>query len=191
MGCCLNKSNKVADVVVVRANDRKPSEQPAKSNYSTDPIHKKHSQILKWKGYIEALNANSTIRNYCLSKSRADFQSLAELVAFFRKARARIATKDIELAWCIYLWVTHNIKYDGEGLKRKTYRDQSAEYVLKTGLSVCAGYANIYKHLCTENQIECRVVSGFAKGFGYKPGQMFDEKRPDHAWNAISVKNKW
>jgi hypothetical protein len=62
-----------------------------------------HVEVLKWKGYIDELNVNSKIREYFLSKSRADFQNLEELVEFFCEAKATIATRDIELAWCIYL----------------------------------------------------------------------------------------
>jgi hypothetical protein len=189
MGCCFTK-NKVADVETI-VNNRKRDDEPVKADNRPIPIKKKRDQILKWKEYIEKFDSDSRMKQYCLSKRRVEFRSLEELVDFFRVARATIAQHDIELAWCIYVWVTHNVEYDGEGFRCGEYKDQSAESVLRTGLSVCAGYANIYKHLCTENRIECLRLSGHSKGFGFKPGQSFEGKATDHAWNAIRLKQKW
>ena len=128
---------------------------------------------------------------YALSKKRKDFKNMDELVSFFKAASNSVATKAIDLAWCIFVWIAHNIRYDGIGFRDKIYNYTTVESVLESGLAVCSGYANLYQYLCEKNGIECLVVAGFAKGFGYKLGQSFVEKKTDHAWNAIRLNEKW
>ena len=61
--------------------------------------------------------------------------------------------------------------------------------VLKLGLGVCEGYANLYQALCKEAGVKCEKVLGIPKGHGYKPGcEMPDE--PTHAWNIIELDDK-
>lgn len=38
--------------------------------------------------------------------------------------------------------------------------------------------------MCRLAKIECRVVSGWSKGYGYKPGKPL-KKSTDHAWNIV------
>ena len=61
------------------------------------------------------------------------------------------------------------LSYDAESYWAKTIPDQSYQSVLKTGLSVCAGYANVFKRFCDELKIPCIVVSGYARGVGTAP----------------------
>jgi hypothetical protein len=103
MGCCFKKSNKVSDVVVLGVVSKRKaseivSEQPVKSRKSADLKKKENDQIQKWKKLVEDLNAEWTLKNYCLSTSRASFRNLEELVEFFRRVRAMFNTKDMELA---------------------------------------------------------------------------------------------
>jgi len=42
------------------------------------------------------------------------------------------------------------LSYDAESYWAKTIPDQSYQSILKTGLSVCAGYANVFKKFCDE-----------------------------------------
>jgi hypothetical protein len=217
MGCCFNKTNKVSDVVdvVVQPNLLKKDPpnvlkkdqpnvlkkelveretipaKPKKSSSSTNLRVKKHDHILRWKEKVDALNANQKLANYCSSMRRSNLTTLDELTNFFRAARLTVAKRDVELAWCIYVWLTQNIKYDGASLKNKSMKNNSPENVLNSGLAVCAGYANLFKFLCDGNQIECLVLPGYAKGFGYEPGQEFTQNAPDHAWNAIKLKDRW
>ena len=44
---------------------------------------------------------------------------------------------------------------------------------------------------CRSKGLECEVVSGHAKGFGYRNGDSFHDKESDHAWNAVCTDGKW
>ena len=83
-------------------------------------------------------------------------------------------------------WIADNIRYNFEGYLKGNLGDNSWEGVIRTGQSVCAGYANLFDHMCKLAGIDCRVVSGLAKGYGYDPlGQ--SSKDSNHAWNIVTV----
>ena len=37
--------------------------------------------------------------------------------------------------------------------------------------------------------IETKIINGFAKGAGYKPGDIF--KDTNHAWNVVKIDQNW
>lgn len=99
-------------------------------------------------------------------------------------------SKDKDKAYSIYRWLTLNIAYDVDGFfGRDSKKSCSAEDVLKNKLSVCSGYANLFKAMGKAAGLEIEVVSGYAKGYGYKPGQRIQGS--NHAWNALRIDDKW
>ena len=79
------------------------------------------------------------------------------------------------------------LSYDAENYWAKTIPDQSYQAVLKTRLSVCAGYANVFKRLCDELKIPCIVVSGYARGVGVSPTAPDKPNESNHAWNIVTI----
>ena len=75
-------------------------------------------------------------------------------------------------------WICDNIAYDCDGY----------ETVLKKRKAVCIGYANLLAVMCQVAKIDCEIVSGWSKGFGYR-GYLKEES--DHAWNAVKIAGKW
>ena len=63
----------------------------------------------------------------------------------------------------------------------------SPEAILRDRKAVCSGYSNLYLALATRAGLEARYISGYAKGYGYKPG----ETPPSHAWNAVRLEGEW
>jgi hypothetical protein len=65
-----------------------------------------------------------------------------------------------------------------------------AETVL-SGKAVCEGYARVYEAIATRAGLECIVVTGHGKGFGFtatKAGQPTPRRDPTgHAWNAVRI----
>jgi hypothetical protein len=47
----------------------------------------------------------------------------------------------------------------------------------------------LFKHLCDLAGVQVEIIEGYAKGYGYKEGQKFQE--PNHAWNAINLEGSW
>lgn len=104
-------------------------------------------------------------------------------------------------AYCIYVWIANNIMYDVEQFKVYLSGDESsnlvssieAEEVLDTRVTVCTGYANLFKALALAAGLEAETVHGHAKQW-----KCLSEEKPDadipfkpsrenaHTWNTVS-----
>ncbi|NXA07903.1 KY peptidase, partial [Sapayoa aenigma] len=112
--------------------------------------------------------------------------SVEELVtALLKKART-----DLEKVRVIWMWICHHIEYDIVGYHNKSQRSSDPKDVLQMGKSVCEGYAKLFEQMCSIAGIQCKQLSGHAKGYGYKPGQTFTGDS-DHAWNAVYLEGRW
>ncbi|UPK96838.1 hypothetical protein LCI18_007773 [Fusarium solani-melongenae] len=94
-------------------------------------------------------------------------------------------------ARAIFTWFHHNIDYDTAAFFGNNVRHMTAEDTIFTGKAVCAGYAETYKAIANRAGLECVVVTGHGKGFGYTPlkkGERPPPAKPDgHAWNAVRI----
>jgi len=140
----------------------------------------------EWRKLIHRLKAKKTLETYALSKKRNEFKNINELALFLNKGPT---VDEFEKAWLVYLFVTHNIEYDAEGFRTGKFESQDADSVFKNGKSVCSGYASLFQNLCKKLRLDCIVISGYAKGFGYKMGAKFTET--NHSWNAIKLNDNW
>jgi len=85
-------------------------------------------------------------------------------------------------------WICDNIAYDCDVFTEEGAGPQGYETVLKKRKAVCIGYANLLAVMCQVAKIDCEIVSGWSKGFGYR-GYLKEES--DHAWNAVKIAGKW
>ncbi|KAM3546287.1 hypothetical protein ARSEF1564_000775 [Beauveria bassiana] len=94
-------------------------------------------------------------------------------------------------ARAIFTWCHHNIAYDTGAFFGNNVRNQTGESTIFSGLAVCAGYAETYKSIANRAGLDCNVVSGHGKGFGYTPlknGEPVPREDPSgHAWNAVRI----
>lgn len=74
----------------------------------------------------------------------------------------------------------------GNNIKHMTVED-----TIFSGKAVCQGYAEVYKAIANRAGLECVLVSGHGKGYGYtplKPGERPPPAKIDgHAWNAVRI----
>ncbi|OAR01344.1 hypothetical protein LLEC1_04590 [Akanthomyces lecanii] len=94
-------------------------------------------------------------------------------------------------ARAIFTWCHHNIAYDTGAFFGNNVQHQTGESTISSGLAVCAGYAETYKSIANRAGLECDVVGGHGKGFGYTPlknGEPVPRADPSgHAWNAVRI----
>ncbi|CAM1511257.1 Fc.00g087700.m01.CDS01 [Cosmosporella sp. VM-42] len=94
-------------------------------------------------------------------------------------------------ARAIFTWFHHNIWYDTVSFFGKCVKHMSVEDTIFSGKAVCQGYADTYKAIANRAGLECVVVSGHGKGYGYTPlkkGERPPPPKPDgHAWNAVRI----
>ena len=94
-------------------------------------------------------------------------------------------------ARAIFTWLHHNIDYDCEAFFGKTVKHCTPENTLARGLAVCGGYAGLFVAIALKAGLECVMVTGHGKGYGYaqpKEGSPIPPPDPSgHAWNAVRI----
>ncbi|MGY8914448.1 MAG: transglutaminase domain-containing protein [Flavobacteriales bacterium] len=106
---------------------------------------------------------------------------------------ALFLTKDLkkedEKVRAIYIWITHNIKYDMAQISTPiTYTEETniADEALKNRKGVCEHYAQLFYQMCTAVGITSYVIPGYTR--------QSDSAKIDplnHAWNGVVVNNKY
>ncbi|RFU71774.1 kyphoscoliosis peptidase [Trichoderma arundinaceum] len=94
-------------------------------------------------------------------------------------------------ARAIFTWFHHNISYDTQAFFSGNIKGRSPEETIFYGAAVCQGYADTYKAIANRAGLECVVVGGHGKGYGYTPLKKGETPPPanatGHAWNAVRV----
>lgn len=98
-------------------------------------------------------------------------------------------TNDYDKLRAIYVWIATNIRYDMLAFQQNRNQNQSVSQVLSSGKALCSGFSLLFKELCRIAKIESEIIEGYAKAFGYKPGQKFESS--NHAWNAVRIYGTW
>lgn len=101
----------------------------------------------------------------------------------------RPARNDEEKSRAIYRWMTDRINYDADAYLRNRLRHMDAAEVLKSRTSICSGYARLFETLGSAAGLEIVTIRGYAKGYSFVPGTVFDI--PNHEWNAVRIGGTW
>lgn len=130
----------------------------------------------------------TAIDQHALSAPEKVKKSISTLADYLLKP----ANSDSKKARVIFMWIVNNIRYNAKGLFSGQYGETDAESVLRSGTSVCSGYANLFEALCKIAGLPVKVISGFSKGFGYSPENPFTPMtKTDHAWNVVRIDGDW
>lgn len=88
-------------------------------------------------------------------------------------------------------WICDNIAYDTDVFDNpRIALEQDYASILKKKKAICSGYTNLMNEMCRLAGVESIGITGYSKGFGYS-GTIKKGQRPDHAWNAIRIGNRW
>jgi hypothetical protein len=85
----------------------------------------------------------------------------------------------------IHDFVADHVAYDAPSLAAGLYPPQDADTVLRTGIGVCAGYANLMKSIADVTGDEIVIIVGDSRGRG---GEI---SGGGHAWNAARIEGVW
>ncbi len=88
-------------------------------------------------------------------------------------------TTEKEKCRVIFRWITNNIKYDFDVMNSKDCEDPQIVYKRKK--AVCGGYSSLFKAMCEEIKIECKIIIG----------QAGCTDNCWHAWNIVKLDGKW
>ncbi|CAH1248979.1 KY [Branchiostoma lanceolatum] len=100
------------------------------------------------------------------------------------------AKTPLEKARVLFRWVTSHVQYDVVALVTGGPKEVRPDGVFRKRMSVCQGYADLYKEMCRFAEVNCVTVSGRSKGGSYQVGDKFGPNS-DHAWNAVKIDGKW
>jgi len=89
----------------------------------------------------------------------------------------------------IYIWITNNIDYDVKQYQKGNHKYYAPEQVLYRRKALCQGYAELFSEMCRRIGVECYVINGYSKGFGYVKGEPFF--RANHSWNICYADSSW
>ena len=131
----------------------------------------------------------NTIDQYSGNIPDTDTVSVEGLSAFLSKGSAN----DIEKARAIYTWITGNITFDTNSYFSGYPADNSGKGVLKSRKGLSSGFSELYKELADKMGLNCVVIHGFVKGFGYTDtgADKLKSYRTNHDWNAINLNGYW
>lgn len=91
----------------------------------------------------------------------------------------------------IFTWMHHNIAYDVGAFFGNRVKHVEPKDTIASGLAVCGGYAGAYAAIALKAGLECVMVTGHGKGYGYtalKPGESCPPPNAaGHAWNAVRI----
>jgi transglutaminase-like putative cysteine protease len=100
------------------------------------------------------------------------------------------SANDFERVKKAHDWIALNIRYDMKSFLSGSIPGQGSTDVLKTGLSVCAGYAGIFNTLCDIMEIENEIIPGYARGYGYS-ADANEVVYTNHDWNKVKIYGNW
>ncbi|XP_078700787.1 kyphoscoliosis peptidase-like [Branchiostoma floridae x Branchiostoma belcheri] len=112
--------------------------------------------------------------------------SIKDLVLYL----IQTAKTPLEKARVLFRWVTSHIQYDVVSYVTGGSKDVTPGGVFKKRMSVCQGYSELYKEMCSLAEVECVTISGRSKGGSYRVGDKFGPGS-DHAWNAVKIDGRW
>ncbi|KAI1420700.1 hypothetical protein F5Y12DRAFT_95794 [Xylaria sp. FL1777] len=96
-------------------------------------------------------------------------------------------------ARAIFTWCHHNIAYNVEEFFGKCIKGRNVNETIFLGKAVCQGYAEVYQAIAQRAGLQCVIVGGHGKGYGYTPLTRGQAPPPrdatGHAWNAVCIDN--
>lgn len=126
---------------------------------------------------------NLRLYNYAKACPENSAKNLKSLVDYLYKG-GNNQTQRVEL-FCY--WIAENISYDTESFI--SGKDTDTDKILISKKGVCQNYAELLQRMCSSVRIECHLITGYAKGYGYTKNQVFEET--DHAWNIVKTDGKY
>jgi transglutaminase/protease-like cytokinesis protein 3 len=115
--------------------------------------------------------------------------------------------KDIDKYRVIFRWISENIDYDIKLYLKQASHDYDArllpgkhkrwnkkltklytKHTIKKRMTICEGYSWLLETMCSTAGLSCVSVPGYAKN---EDSMIGVKTKPNHAWNAIKINNKW
>jgi transglutaminase/protease-like cytokinesis protein 3 len=112
------------------------------------------------------------------------FKTLGDLNAYLAKHK----TTEYQKIRAFFVWIERNIEFDLHSYQTNHIPPQNAMVVYMGRRALSKGYADLFTLFCQNNEIECRTLKGYTKGFDIEKEH---KDYPNHFWNAVRIDNYW
>ncbi|ESO90318.1 hypothetical protein LOTGIDRAFT_218011 [Lottia gigantea] len=127
------------------------------------------------------------VDDHAIQVAQNDHETFIDLV--WHLVYSQNYQSDLEKARAIFRWMTsknmYTIKFKGNAASG------SPEEVILSFRDKQGTYARIFETICRFSGLHCQVLTGFAKGLDYRPGDKFKGSEYNHSWNAILIDGQW
>ncbi|KAL3421152.1 transglutaminase-like superfamily protein [Phlyctema vagabunda] len=124
---------------------------------------------------------------------RQSLPRVADISAYLAQVLCGPFESATDKARAIFTWLHHNIAYDVDAFFGNRVKHVDPRDTIASGVAVCGGYAGVYSAIALKAGLECVMVTGHGKGYGYsamKAGDPVPRCDPSgHAWNAVRIDN--
>ncbi|KAK3095942.1 hypothetical protein FSP39_021116 [Pinctada imbricata] len=126
------------------------------------------------------------IDNHAITVAETEHKTFRDLI--WHLVHSQNFQSELEKARAIFRWMTCKNMYtiNFESVKSGTPEDVLTSFKNKKGT-----YARIFETMCNHAGLYCAVLTGFAKGLDYRPGDEFKGTEYNHSWNAVYVDDNW
>ncbi|XP_046335302.2 uncharacterized protein LOC124117442 [Haliotis rufescens] len=167
------QTDKQFKLIPIRQDSQTPDPLPA-------PIQQKPTLEVIDRQVLETLD------DHAIQVSKSEHNSFRDLV--WDLIYSKNITNEIEKVRVIFRWLaTKNLKE----MNFDNVEKGSPEEVLmglKTGKTT---YAMVFDTMCNYAGLHSKIISGYAKGADYRPGQKFEPGSNQHSWNAVYIYGTW
>jgi hypothetical protein len=126
------------------------------------------------------------VDDHAIQVSKSEHNNFRDLV--WDLIFSKNITNELEKVRVIFRWLaTKNLK---EMNFDKVAKGSPEEVLmgLKTGTTT---YAMVFDTMCNYAGLHSKIISGYAKGADYRPGQKFVPGTNQHSWNAVYIYGTW
>lgn len=159
--------------------------------YSQNPSPYQSAGEQVYSGRVDVTNTDTRDLRYLLPSG--DVQSDdPEIISTAREITAN-AQSDTDKALAIHDWIASHIAYDSEAYFSGSYATKvyDAASALRTRVSICNGYSNLYAALARASGLRTKIIIGAI--IWPSLGQTWEQigTSQPHAWNEVFADGRW
>ncbi|CAG5135476.1 unnamed protein product [Candidula unifasciata] len=147
------------------------------------PVHSRYRKL----DLYRTVHQFYYIDNHAIQVAQTDHDNFTDLI--YHLVYSQNLQSDLDKCRVIFRWMTSKNMYT------ISFRDganpNSPEEVLLSFKNKQGTYARIFETLCRFAGVHSIVLTGYAKGLDYRPGDKFKGNEYNHSWNAVLIDNNW
>ncbi len=116
--------------------------------------------------------------------SEQHFRTLGDMNAHLSKNKPT----EYQKIRAFFVLISQNVTFDSHSYFTNHIPPQHPLVIYQSRKALSKGFADMFTLLCQNNEIECRTLKGYTKGFDpEKEGK----NSPNHYWNAVRIDGYW